>query len=542
MSFADAMPPRQRSLLELPDECLVVIFADPLVGLERVSTLCKRTCALWRRAVESIRWPCRWSRLAAAQQGEPELRRATAAWQAHFSHVASFSLQRADELQQALPSWYTVVHISSSLPQLRSLSIPVSDGYAALKALSSSRVVGGLHTRLQELALGDGHNLALPLGSAELRDLATLPGLTKLGLGCTCIAASDEDIATAAQQLSGLRSLELRVQDAEECHPSEQQLAALLTPLAQLTRLELRGMSGSEGTQLAALSGLVQLRALELDAPLPGAVQQQLVALQQLTSLAQCIGDAALDGREPIDTPALLLHLTNLQHLELLGPGRSAPPLTPEAAALLFRHPSLTSLSAGSLACGPEWRGVVLDGSQLRKLYLGALQPDGDPLASLPTFPRLECFHASHWARGRAAQQLPAQQRFIGVMQVVRRHSSSLKNLSIATLESFNEGFPPELPALESLRVDGLGPVGLATLGNCSLPRLTSLEMFASEELPERLHVEADLMWLARLPRLEYLDLCMGDAEELHEEFDQLVLPRLQGVRCAEYGGHCLDF
>jgi hypothetical protein len=531
-------PRRTTTMLDLPDECLRLIFELVPGDLRKYRGVCKRTSELWQRTVKHILWPSRWWG-PRRHRAEAKLQEVCAAVQ-HFSHVTRLTFERADKLQDALPSWYAVPQLASALPKLRSLDIRASDAHSALRAITSSRLCGGLHTRLEELQLGFP-DFSRAIGISELDKLSQLQGLSKLGLSCRSIAASSAEAREAAQQLSGLRSLSLAVNDAEEDRPSQEQLAALLAPLAQLTSLTLKGFAAGDlqGQQLAALSCVTQLRELVTDSPLPAALQQQLAALQQLTSLKQESSKECLAAGEPIST--LLLCLTNLQRLDLVTHTDGGACVTADEAALVFQHPSLTSLRAGSLACGPEWRGVVLEGSQLQELRLldaspSDQQPAHDPLANLPTFPRLQQF--SVWLPDNVSghQLLPKHHRYIGIMQLVRRHSSSLTDLTIDVdwdHGEYNEALPAELPRLESLDLRGVGRLALYSLSSCSLPRLTSLVLSSSCELCNELKLGVDLTWLARLTTLTSLELMLGfeDDEELREEFDELLLPRLQGIR-----------
>lgn len=322
-----------------------------------------------------------------------------------------------------------------------------------------------------------------------LPDLKRLTGLSLKAQRYSTTSDFMERLQQTAEQLAGLRSLEVVLQGKDD-HRLQRDpegpiisFAAAATGLTSLT-LDLL----NPGTSLVALSSLTGLQEMKLGGNVPAAVQQQLFgALRQLTTLM------LLQQEEPV--AAALEALEQLRTFNVTG---RAAHLDEASTSAVLGHRKLEGVWVYSFHCGEEWAERVC---YLKELGLSAIPPEmaATHFRHFPALPQLQLFRAVS-----VGHQAPV--RWQGLYKLLLSSSRSIQKLIVGPC---TEALPRSMPQLHTLSLVGAGQRMLGAACSMQAPALQTLVLnvqatgaFAAGQL-----LLDDVAWLAALPRLRLLSL-----------------------------------
>jgi hypothetical protein len=396
-----------------------MVFGFP--GTTALSRTCRHMRRIWLKVLKSIR-------LKSEIVSPDDL--TYISWR--FPSIARLCIEMTT--QDALPPAFIISELGRSLSCLTAIDIKsnVATAHAptVLLAVTSNP---SLCTRLMDLRLRDfssGFNLTV----ANLVSLTALSAPTRLHVGRIMnVHIQDDAFWSQAQErilsagIGKLQRLELWTRQALK----QSVMAVFPGSFGHLTYLDIRTCADhSTRPNLAALSGLVNLRQLRTDHPLPESILDQHQLLSGLTQLS------ALFVEHVTNDGILVLpnSLTALETIRMHG-GKAD-------AVTLLQLPRLRSVSVDQLKAGTvaqileQWRnGAELRGSLIASIELNRMSADEDSnlhiLPKLPKLTRLRCVEPELELEPEGVEPVAAADMYGQVSRVLGMHASQLKGIEL---------------------------------------------------------------------------------------------------------------
>lgn len=308
----------------------------------------------------------------------------------------------------------------------------------------------------------------------------------------------------ALADLPSLRSLELF-----NCTGLDERAWADLGRLRSLRRLEVQG-AAVEDPQLAAITGLTELRELHIGGSVMMLTNAGLASIARLTSLE------VLDlSRASSITAQGLEHLAALGRLRVLSL-MGVRPLAAAGVAPLARLAALEELDLSFTDINDEALGVIVKGTpKLKRLRLDGAKLQGPGLAALEPLKALEelSLRSCEQLDDEALKRL-ANVRSLRMLELTRSQVTdagvqalrglTLRHLGLSINDAITDASLPALRGIETLEALMLGSTAITDAGLAALAGAPALRTLV---VPGTQLGDGMVEHLAKLPALEGLDL-----------------------------------